>query len=126
MGPAGGGHGTPGDPRHRRSPVDRGVMPFWWFVMMPRNVLFWSRLQRPRMTRVSFVTCVGILGRHRSSIAAGDCRRTRTGQGGWDDCRDQQVTKMAITRFRGSTTRDTFDHRMRNFLLFVFVLRNIC
>ena len=37
-----------------------------------------------------------------------------------------RVTKMAITRFRGSKTRGTFDHRMRNFLLFVFVSRNIC
>ena len=39
---------------------------------------------------------------------------------------DSRVTKMAITRFRGSETRGTFDHRMRNFLLFVFVSRNIC
>ena len=37
-----------------------------------------------------------------------------------------RVTKMAITRFRGSKTRGTFDHRMRNFLLFDFVSRNIC
>ena len=37
-----------------------------------------------------------------------------------------RVTKMAITRFRGSKTRGTFDHRMRKFLLFVFVSRNIC
>ena len=37
-----------------------------------------------------------------------------------------RVTKMAITRFRGSKTRGTFDRRMRNFLLCVFVRRNIC
>ena len=39
---------------------------------------------------------------------------------------DSRVTEMAITRFRSSKTRGTFDHRMRSCLLFVFVSRNIC
>ena len=36
------------------------------------------------------------------------------------------VTEMAITRFRGPKTRGTFDHQMRNFVLFDFVSRKVC
>ena len=54
----------------------------------------------------------------------------RKQKGGWDLVFTNGSSKIAYQQltgdFRGSKMRGTFDHQMRNFLLFDFVSRNIC